>query len=64
MMPENENTENAATEAPATAEIQNAVVNEQPAIADTPSEAAQTQSAESGEPTQLRARGGRGGGRA
>jgi len=56
MMPENENNE------AVTAESQNAVVNEQPAIADTPSEAAQTQSAESGDPTQPRARGGRGGG--
>ncbi len=56
MMPENENTNEA------TAETQNAVVNEQPAIADTPSEAVQTQSAESGDPTQPRARGGRGGG--
>jgi small subunit ribosomal protein S5 len=55
MMPENENTNEAA------AETQNAVVNEQPAIADTPSEAAETQSAESGEPTQPRGRGARGG---
>ena len=46
----------------ATAETENAVTLEQPAIADTPSEAAETQSAESGDPTQPRARGGRGGG--
>ena len=45
----------------ATAETQNAVVNEQPAIADTPSEAAETQSAESGDPDQPRGRGARGG---
>ncbi len=58
----------------ATAETENAVKLEQPAIADTPSEAAETQSAESGDPVQPReqsdarggndrgGRGGRGGG--
>jgi small subunit ribosomal protein S5 len=56
MMPENENNE------AATAETQNAVVNEQPAIADTPSVAADTQNVESGDPTQPRGRGARGGG--
>jgi small subunit ribosomal protein S5 len=55
MMADENNTE-------ATAETQNAVVNEQPAIADTPSEAAETQSAESGDPVQPRGRGARGGG--
>ena len=45
----------------ATAATENAVVNAQPAIADTPSEAAETQSAESGDPTQPRGRGARGG---
>ncbi|MXO74212.1 30S ribosomal protein S5 [Altererythrobacter aerius] len=55
MMADNENTNEAA------AETQNAVVNEQPAIADTPSQAAEAQSAESGDPTQPRGRGGRGG---
>lgn len=43
------------------AETENAVKLEQPAIADTPSEAADTQSAESGDPTQPRGRGARGG---
>ncbi|WP_418369000.1 30S ribosomal protein S5 [Tsuneonella dongtanensis] len=47
----------------ATAETENAVTLEQPAIADTPSEAAETQSAESGDPTQPRGRGARGGDR-
>ena len=49
-------------EATGTAETQNAVVNEQPAIADTPSEAAATQSAYQGAHEQPRSRGGRGGG--
>ncbi|MGN3974042.1 30S ribosomal protein S5 [Tsuneonella sp. SYSU-LHT278] len=47
----------------ATAETQNAVKLEQPAIADTPSEAAETQSQESGDPVQPRGRGARGGDR-
>jgi small subunit ribosomal protein S5 len=47
----------------ATAETQNAVVNEQPAIADTPSEAADTQSTESGDAVHPRGRGGDRGGR-
>jgi small subunit ribosomal protein S5 len=64
MMPENENTENTAPEAAvATAETENAVKLEQPAVADTPSEAAATQSAESGDPVQPRGRGARGGDR-
>jgi len=45
----------------ATAETENAVTLEQPAVADTPSEAADTQSAESGDATQPRGRGARGG---
>ena len=44
-----------------TAETENAVVNAEPAIADTPSEAAATQSAESGDADQPRGRGARGG---
>ena len=47
----------------ATAETENAVKLEQPAIADTPSEAAETQSQESGDPVQPRGRGARGGDR-
>lgn len=43
------------------AETENAVTLEQPAIADTPSEAADTQSAESGDADQPRGRGARGG---
>ncbi|MGN6496113.1 MAG: 30S ribosomal protein S5 [Tsuneonella sp.] len=57
-MADDTNTENAVT-----AETQNAVVNEQPAIADTPSEAADTQSTDSGDAVQPRGRGGDRGGR-
>jgi small subunit ribosomal protein S5 len=47
----------------ATAATENAVTTEQPAIADTPSEASATQSAEGGDPSQPRGRGARGGDR-
>ncbi|MGN6500082.1 MAG: 30S ribosomal protein S5 [Tsuneonella sp.] len=57
-MADDTNTENAVT-----AETQNAVVNEQPAIADTPSEAADTQSTDSGDAVQPRGRGAERGGR-
>ncbi|MCR2833555.1 30S ribosomal protein S5 [Parerythrobacter lacustris] len=78
MMPENENTENqnpeaeAATAVPAEVEATEAKVEaaaaeaapavETPAVAETPSEAAETQSAGSGDPSEpRRGRGGRGG---
>ncbi|MEO1967453.1 MAG: 30S ribosomal protein S5 [Sphingomonadaceae bacterium] len=53
--------ENKTEETPVTAETENAVTNEQPAVADTPSEAADTQSAASGDPEQPREQQGRGG---
>ena len=53
--------DNKTEDKPVTAETENAVTNEQPAVADTPSEAADTQSTESGDPVQAREQQGRGG---
>lgn len=65
MMPENDNTENTAEQtaetAPAEAQTQHAVTHAEPAVADTPSEAAENQSAAQGAEGQPRERGGRGG---
>ena len=52
--------DNKTEETPVSAATETAVTNEQPAVADTPSEAADTQSVESGD-TEQHARGGRGG---
>ena len=58
MMPENENTENNNAEA----QVEATAAVETPAVAETPSEAAETQSTESGDPGEpRRGRGGRGG---
>ena len=63
MMPENENTEIAPEATVVTETVaENAVVTAEPAIADTPSVAAEVQNTESGDAVQPRARGGRGGG--